>query len=184
MRRKKIPPRVRGKAIDPRANYRIRIITAADRQGWTGLRRALWPHRSRRELEEDADIFFRSQKAGRFRRNGMIATVLVAELATGNLVGFAEVDLRPYADGCQSYPVGYLEGWFVAPGTRRMGIGRALVEAAEAWAGQQGCVEMASDTEITNRSSRLAHAALHYGEVGRLVHFRRDLRSPKPNGTA
>jgi len=45
-------------------------------------------------------------------------------------VGFVEVSLRPYAEGCDTRPVGYLEGGYVAPEWRGQGIGRALVEAA------------------------------------------------------
>ena len=46
------------------------------------------------------------------------------------MVGFAEVSVRPYAEGCRGERVAYLEGWFVAEGARGHGVGRALVEAA------------------------------------------------------
>lgn len=45
-------------------------------------------------------------------------------------MGFVEASLRPYAEGCDTRPVGYLEGGYVAPEWRGQGIGRALVEAA------------------------------------------------------
>jgi len=36
-----------------------------------------------------------------------------------SLVGFLEVGLRSHADGCDpAQPVGYVEGWFVAPDHR------------------------------------------------------------------
>lgn len=98
----------------------------------------------------------------------------VAELA-GELVGFAEVSLRPYAEGCRTRPVGYLEGWYVAPGWRRRGIGRALAEAAEAWARAKGCREMASDAELGNSLGQEAHRRLGYEEVARLVGYRKPL---------
>ena len=109
----------------------------------------------------------------------MVATVLLAETDTEGPVGFAEVDLRPSADGCRSSPVGYLEGWYVRPGFRRRGVGKALVRAAEEWAREQGCSEMASDTEVGNKTSQDAYRALGYEEVNRLVHFRRDLNAPR-----
>ncbi|WP_245606073.1 GNAT family N-acetyltransferase [Thermus amyloliquefaciens] len=80
----------------------------------------------------------------------------VAEVE-GRLVGFVEVSLRPYAEGCATRPVGYLEGWYVAPEWRWQGIGRALVEAAEAWARARGCQEMASDAELGNLLGQEVH---------------------------
>jgi aminoglycoside 6'-N-acetyltransferase I len=85
--------------------------------------------------------------------------------------------MRPYADGCSTRPVGYLEGWYVDSDVRRQGVGRALVAAAEAWARTQGCREMASDTHLDNMVSRHAHARLGYAEIEHLVHFRKSLNS-------
>ena len=50
------------------------------------------------------------------------------------------------APGCETDRIGYLEAWYVDPDWRNQGMGRALVEQAEAWARAEGCVEMASDT--------------------------------------
>ena len=61
------------------------------------------------------------------------------------------------------------------PEWQRRGIGRALVEAAEAWARAAGHTEFASDVEIDNTGSLVAHAALGYREVERTVAFRKAL---------
>jgi aminoglycoside 6'-N-acetyltransferase I len=53
----------------------------------------------------------------------------------------------------------------VDPDCRREGLGRRLVEAAEAWARSAGCREMASDTDPGYPLSPTAHAALGYQEV-------------------
>lgn len=168
-------PRTRPRGRDSQSRPRIRTLASADRGEWVRLRSELWPRSRVDFLSRDADALLRSHRAGRFRRNRMRATVFVAELGHGKLVGFAEADLRPYADGCRSSPVGYLEGWYVAPELRRTGIGSALVRAVEKWARDLGCTEMASDTETTNSTSQLAHKSLGYTEVRRLAHFRRDL---------
>ena len=167
------------KSRSPPVSLRVRSLTPKDRDEWIGLRRELWPNHPAKDLARDADTFLHSRKGNRFWRASMLATVLLAKIELGKVVGFAEVDLRPYADGCRSSPVGYLEGWYVTPEYRRSGVGRVLVRAAEAWARDQGCTEMASDTEVTNASSQLAHKALGYTEVQRLVHLRRDLPAAK-----
>jgi aminoglycoside 6'-N-acetyltransferase I len=65
------------------------------------------------------------------------------------------VGLRSHADGGdESRPVGYVEGWFVAEGWRRQGIGGELVHPAEEWSRAQGCREMASGALIDNLLSR------------------------------
>lgn len=91
------------------------------------------------------------------------------------IVGFAEVSVRPYAEGCQTERVGYLEGFFVVPERRRLGVGRQLVGAAEEWARSQGCAEFASDAEATNELSATAHRALGFTDVGLVRCFRKDL---------
>jgi aminoglycoside 6'-N-acetyltransferase I len=101
--------------------------------------------------------------------------VFVSAGPEGRLQGFVEVSIKSYAIGCGTKPVGYLEGWYVEPETRRKGVGRALVVAAEEWARSRGCRQMASDTQVENEGSQRAHTRLGYAEVERLVHFRKDL---------
>jgi aminoglycoside 6'-N-acetyltransferase I len=49
------------------------------------------------------------------------------------------------------------------------------MRAAENWARQQDCREMASDALIDNDNSQRAHAALGFEVVDRCVHFRKAL---------
>jgi aminoglycoside 6'-N-acetyltransferase I len=97
--------------------------------------------------------------------------VFVCPRPDAGLCGLVEVSIRPYADGCETHDVGYLEAWYVDPDVRGQGIGRALVMAAEEWARRQGCREMASDTDLTNFVSQDAHRRLGYVETGRVVQF-------------
>lgn len=123
------------------------------------MRRELWPGGSESDHAEEIRRYF----AGEAREP---QAVLLAVDASGDPVGFAELSIRSYAEGCESDRVAYLEGWFVAEGVRRRGVGRALVAAAEAWGRAQGCVEFASDTEPENATSAAAHLALGFEDAG------------------
>lgn len=107
------------------------------------------------------------------------AACLVAETEEG-VIGFVELSIRGYAEGCDTDRIGYLEGWYVAPEWRRRGIGRALVLAAERWAQAQGCREFASDTPLENVASQAAHRALGFIEAERVVCYCKPLRVGPP----
>jgi aminoglycoside 6'-N-acetyltransferase I len=132
---------------------------------WFALRIQLWPSANTPEERlEMAAVLENEQQQ-----------VFVATLEGGSLIGFLEANIRPYADGCDTKNVGYIEGWFVAAAWRRHGIGAVLVQAAETWAKSKGCSEMASDCDLHNEVSLHAHTALGYEEVERLIHFRKPL---------
>jgi aminoglycoside 6'-N-acetyltransferase I len=138
------------------------------------LRALLWPAITEEEnrIESPAIIAAADQ------------AVFLAETPRGDVVGFAEVALRQLAEGCDTHPVGYLEGWYVRPEARHRGVGRRLMEASEEWARQQGCTEMASDTELENVASTEAHQRLGYTVVARLVAFRKPLTRRGDEATA
>lgn len=150
----------------------IRAARADEAATLCALRSALWPDTSATEHARDVEAFF----AGRAREP---LAILVAEdgAADGGsrLVGFCELSIRAYAEGCDSDQVGYLEGWYVAPEARRQGVGRALVAAAEDWARARGCTEFASDAEVDNEVSAAAHQALGFAETGIIRCFRKAL---------
>lgn len=90
-------------------------------------------------------------------------------------VGLIEVSLRDYAEGCTHSPVGYIEGWFVEEAYRRQGIGRVLMNAAENWAREKGCTQLASDAELSNATSIDAHKRMGFKRYNMLVHFIKDI---------
>jgi aminoglycoside 6'-N-acetyltransferase I len=149
----------------------IRRAKHSDLAQLAPLRAALWPDSSAQEHAQELELIL----AGKFP--GILPLVIfVSEASGGGLLGFIEVGLRSHADGCdQSHPVGFIEGWFVAEGHRRQGSGAALVRAAEDWARSQGCLEMASDTQIENLLSQRAHAALGYEIAERCILYRKRL---------
>lgn len=101
--------------------------------------------------------------------------VFLARTSGDQPAGFIEAHLREYAEGAESSPVAYLEGWYVVPAYRRRGVGARLVQAAEHWAQSRGCTEIASDTSIENKGSIEAHKHLGYVEVERQVCFLKQL---------
>jgi aminoglycoside 6'-N-acetyltransferase I len=101
--------------------------------------------------------------------------VFVAECTPAALCGFVEVGERSSADGCDSSPVAYIEGWYVDEGARRQHIGARLIEAAESWARARGYSELASDTQIDNATSQAAHQRLGFHETDRCVLYRKAL---------
>ncbi len=145
---------------------KIRQAAENDRSEWIRMRTALWPE-SPGDHPSEIDEFFEQPKES-------LAT-LVAELDDGVLCGFLEAGTRPYAEGCLSSPVEYIEGWWVDPQHRHKGVGAALVGAAEEWAKKLGLSEMASDADIENELSHNAHRALGYTEAQRIVCFRKTL---------
>lgn len=95
---------------------------------------------------------------------------------TGQSIGFIEATVRPYANGCETRPVAFLEGIWVAERYRGKRVARSLVEVAEKWALAQGLSEIASDAEISNEASIRAHLAWGFKERERVVYFRKVLR--------
>lgn len=127
-----------------------------------------------RDLDpREIDDWFAAAEKGGTHLVGI--AVLVADRGDGTLAGFAEIGSRNYAEGCETTPVAYLEGWYVDPDVRRTGLGRRLIRAAETWAVTHGYSEMASDTELDNKISLGAHLSLGYEEVERQICFRKRL---------
>ena len=144
----------------------IRAVRPEDIESWRVMRMALWPETDEPQHRREMAMMLSDDE--RF-------AVLVCQDPHGELLGFAEVSLRAWAEGCESSPVGYLEGWYVAERVRRQGIGAGLAAAAEDWARSRGCTEMASDTELANRVSEAAHLRLGYRVAARVTAFRKRL---------
>ena len=91
-------------------------------------------------------------------------------------VGFAQCQLRhDYVEGCDTSPVGFLEGVYVEEPHRRSGVARALLHACEDWARSVGCTEFASDCEIDNHDSLAWHLKAGFEEVNRTIWFAKKL---------
>jgi aminoglycoside 6'-N-acetyltransferase I len=154
------------------SDIHIRRARPTHRPALAVLRHALWPDSSVEEHERELAPILDGKPPGI-----LPLVVFVAEAPERAIIGFVEVGLRSAADHCDwSHPVGYVEGWYVAEGHRRRGVGAQLIAAAENWAHEQGCVEMASDTQLDNELSQRAHQQLGYQIVERVILFRKPLR--------
>jgi aminoglycoside 6'-N-acetyltransferase I len=146
----------------------IRHVKPEEAEKWLSMRTALWPETDEEQHRKEMAMML--SDAGRY-------AVFVCEDPQGLLIGFVEVSLREWAEGCLSSPVGYLEGWFVASHARGIGIGKKLLAASENWARLRGCTEMASDTDLGNTASEAAHLKLGFQVAARVIAFRKDLRT-------
>lgn len=159
------------------ASISIRQANLSDVREVAALCALLWPDASVDEHQHDASGKIATGKSGT-----LPSAIFLAQTENGVLVGFIEVGLRSHADGCDpAQPVGFIEGWYVSESFRGKGVGRRLMDAAEAWARENGCIEMASDVLLDNPASQQAHASLGFSVVDRCVHFKKNLRPSKRN---
>ncbi|QEL57941.1 aminoglycoside 6'-N-acetyltransferase [Chromobacterium paludis] len=131
---------------------------------WLRLRAALWPHcplaRHQQEIAQQLD-----------RADGCAAFLALDEAA--GPIGLLELALRnDYVNGTARSPVAFVEGLYVAPEHRRGGVAAQLLRAAQEWARQRGCAELASDTALDNLAAQAAHLALGFEETERVVFYR------------
>ena len=143
----------------------IRQMQASNIDELVDLALELWPDHSREEMA------------------GEMAPLLAAADAAvfgwqegDSWEAFAQCQLRhDYVEGCDTSPVGYLEGIFVREPLRGKGVAKALLERCEAWAKNQGCREFASDCELSNVDSLRFHLTAGFQEAGRIICFTKRL---------
>jgi aminoglycoside 6'-N-acetyltransferase I len=146
--------------------FTVRQMGAGDRTIWAEMRVALWPDETPQAATEMTDGLLGDEDVWG----------LIAEATDGTAIGFAEIAVREYANGCDSRPVAFLEGVWVNPQFRRRGIGTRLVAHAEAFLAARGFRELGSDTQIDNGASQAAHLAWGFSETERVVYFRKLLK--------
>lgn len=92
------------------ATMNIRFATMADEERIIAMMESLWPDENAAELRAHAHALLTDRA-----RTTLPLVVFVAEV-DGEIVGFAEVGMRSYAEDCDGgRPCGYLEGWYVDP---------------------------------------------------------------------
>jgi aminoglycoside 6'-N-acetyltransferase I len=142
----------------------LRRVTQEDKAEWLRMRKGIWPEAPDEYLDFDMDEILVSADY-----------MVIFACVDGNPIGLTEVRIRDYGEGCETSPVGYLEGWFVQEEYRGKSVVGIMTQAAEDWVREKGCTEMASDTWLDNESSIRAHVKMGYTEVERLVHYVKQL---------
>ena len=142
----------------------IRKATPADSMALANLASRMWDH-APEELDPEFASLTASDEAACF-----------LAWNDNQPIGFAQCQLRhDYVEGCDTSPVGFLEGIYVEAEHRRSGVARALLAACEDWARSVGCSEFASDCELDNADSLRFHLAMGFEEANRIICFRKTL---------
>ena len=103
--------------------------------------------------------------------------VLVA-VVDHNVVGWTHVGLYPTL---LTDKAAHLYGTVVDEGWRGQGIGRALLEAAEAWATQRGCRTMYVRSNIVRQEAHAFYRGLGYRQVKTSLTFTKSLQEEDPH---
>ncbi|MBC7895328.1 MAG: GNAT family N-acetyltransferase [Cytophagaceae bacterium] len=156
------------------------ILRPADRTDGPSLLRltarlAAFPvpgHRQATEIElADHGILRRA-----FEEPAEDALLLVADDPVGGIVGYIFVTTR--ADYFTGKPHGHVEILTVASGQEGKGVGRALMDAAEAWSATRGYSQVTLNVFATNDRARAVYARLGYEPE--LVRYRKAIPPGEP----
>ena len=142
----------------------VRKAGKKDLPRWAEMRNKLWPESTGEEHLKEI-------------RSWLKHKTFQAWMAffDGKAAGFAEASIRPFANGCDSRPVAFLEGIWIDKQFQRHGIGRELLATVEKWAKKKGIKELGSDTDIDNKDSQMFHLKMGFEEMERVVYFRKKL---------
>ena len=143
----------------------IRLVERTESEEWLAMRAALFSDSDTTELRDEIDRYFEG--------TALEVAVFIAWDESSRPLGMIELALRPYAEGCRSSPVPYLEAWYVIPEARRNGIGTLLIDQAVKWAKEHGHTEIASDSLLDNHVSYKSHLNNGFEEVERAIHYRK-----------
>jgi len=129
---------------------------------WLDLTLRLWPDSPMEEMQVTLQSILQSDRE----------TGFLIQDDNGTTMGFINLSLRfEFVPGATQTPTAYIEGIYVKDEYRDQGVGRYLIQYAEQWAFEHGCVELGSDALIENIGSYEFHTKLGFQEVERVVTF-------------
>jgi aminoglycoside 6'-N-acetyltransferase I len=136
--------------------------TQDDFNEWLDLALTLWPDYSIVEMQVVLTSILDSPSEDGF----------IVRDENRNAIAFMNLSLRSdYVPGATHRPVAYVEGIYVKEEYRNQGVGTVLIQAAQQWASDRGCLELASDALIENTASHEFHTKMGFREVERTVFF-------------
>ena len=142
----------------------LREMHDGDREVWADMYTALFPEEGRAACLVEIDRILASPK-----RCGFVAEI------DGKAEGFAEMNIRDFANGCVSQPVPFLEGIWTSETARRQGVAAKLVACVIDRAREGGFTEIGSDVDQDNPAGLGFHGAMGFEETERVVYFRKKL---------
>ncbi|MCB0665934.1 MAG: GNAT family N-acetyltransferase [Saprospiraceae bacterium] len=103
--------------------------------------------------------------------------IIIAKNPLEESVGFSIFSIRTdYVEGADKSPTGYLEGIFVEPEFRKLGIANKFIQLGEKWCKEKGCSQIGSDTWLTDKESRAFHLKVGFWEEEEVVHFLKNIK--------
>lgn len=132
---------------------------------WLALRSALWPTCPREEHRAEMREILASPHHTAFMARGWTALSLALPRSRCATIMSTAANRRRWRFG----------RIYTAERARRQGWAARLIAQVQEWAKQQGCSELASDTDIANLDSQRLHAALGFAETERVVFYRKTL---------
>jgi aminoglycoside 6'-N-acetyltransferase I len=143
-------------------NVNILKITQNDFNEWLELALMLWPDYSTAQMQVILTNILDSPREDGF----------IVRDENGGAIAFMNLSLRSdYVPGATHGPVAYVEGIYVRDKYRKIGVGKALIQSAQQWAYEQGCIELALDALLENCASHEFYAKVGFREVERVVFF-------------
>lgn len=102
--------------------------------------------------------------------------ILIAKDNNGVCVAFSIFSIRfEYIEGSYNSPTGYLEGIYVEPEFRKLGIAREFMKIGENWCKRNNCKQIGSDTWLNDLESRNFHKKVGFWEEEEVVHFLKNI---------
>ncbi|AFY87332.1 MULTISPECIES: aminoglycoside 6'-N-acetyltransferase [Cyanophyceae] len=137
---------------------------------WLDLALKLWSDESVEEMQRSlTNILYSPREAG-----------FLVKDDNAKAIGFINLSLRyDYVPGATQSPVAYVEGIYVEDEYRKQGIGTKLIQFAQQWAIERGCMELASDALLDNTASYDFHTKVGFQEVERVVTFIKQVTSSR-----